>query len=86
MAALHVLPDRQGAIFHRPIVRVRFEADCTLVADQENCAYMPNREAIEKAGLKLDLLVPYAIAQISGLPHKTDPQKVWVDHVTVHAE
>ncbi|HLJ19331.1 MAG TPA: hypothetical protein VKU84_04000 [Stellaceae bacterium] len=73
-----------------PIVSVDFETDYTLVVvrvlDEENCAYMPNREAIEKAGLNLDLLVPYAIAEISGLPHKTDPQKVWVDHITVHED
>jgi len=73
-----------------PIVRVQFEADYTLlvvrVVDGENCAYMPNREAIQKAGLNLDLLVPYAIAEISGLPHKTDPQKVWVDHITVRED
>jgi len=73
-----------------PIVRVEFEADYTLVVvrvvDEENCAYMPNREAIEKAGLNADLLVPYAIAEISGLPHKTDAQKVWVDHITVREE
>ena len=73
-----------------PIVRVQFEADYTLlvvrVVDEENCAYMPNRETIQKAGLNLDLLVPYAIAEISGLPHKTDSQKVWVDHITVREE
>lgn len=73
-----------------PIVRVDFQPDYTLlvlrVVDEENCAYMPNREAIEKAGLKVDMLVPYAIAEISGLPHKTDPQKVWVDHITVHGD
>ena len=73
-----------------PIVRVQFEADYTLVVvrvvDEENCAYMPNREAIQQAGLNLDLLVPYAIAEISGLPHRTDKQKVWVDHITVREE
>lgn len=73
-----------------PIVRVQFEADYTLVVvrivDEENCAYMPNRAAIEKAGLKPDMLVPYAIAEISGLPHKTDRQKVWVDHITAREE
>jgi hypothetical protein len=73
-----------------PIVRVDFQPDYTLVVvrvvDEENCAYMPNREAIVKAGLNVDLLVPYAIAEISGLPHKTDPQKVWVDHITVRGD
>ena len=82
--------DNKNVELGGPIVRVQFEADYTLVVvrvvDEGNCAYMPNRAAIEKAGLKPDMLVPYAIAEISGLPHKTDPQKVWVDHITVREE
>ncbi len=88
--AIEAYDDNKNVELGGPIVRVQFEADYTLVVvrvvDEENCAYMPNREAIEKAGLKADLLVPYAIAEISGLPHKTDPQKVWVDHITVHGD
>ena len=42
-----------------------FEANYTLlvvrVVDQENCAYMPNREAIQKSGPNLDLLVPITV-------------------------
>lgn len=82
--------DNRNVELGGPIVRVAFETDYTLVVvrvvDQENCAYLPNREGIQKAGLNADLLVPYAIAEISGLPHKTDPQKVWADHITVHAD
>jgi hypothetical protein len=73
-----------------PIDRVAFEADYTLVVvrvvDEENCAYLPNRAVIEKAGLNPDLLVPYAVVEIKGFPHKSDKQKVWVDHITIREE
>jgi hypothetical protein len=71
-----------------PIARVTFEANYTLVivraANEENCAYLPNRATIQKAGLNPDLLVPYAIVEIDGFPHKRDKQKAWVDHITIH--
>ena len=73
-----------------PIVRVVYEADYTLmvirVLDEETCTFMPNKATIEKAGFKTEFLVPYAIAEIDGYPHKTDKQKIWVDHITVHKE
>jgi hypothetical protein len=73
-----------------PVARVAFEADFTLlvirVGNQENCAYLPNRATIQKAGVNPDLLVPYAIAEIRGFPHKTDGQKIWVDHITIREE
>jgi hypothetical protein len=70
-----------------PIVRVDYEASYTLlivrVTDEENCVYLPNRDALKKSGLNTDLLIPYAIAEIEGFPHKSDKQKVWGAHVTV---
>ena len=73
-----------------PIVRVAFNADHTLVVvrvlDEETCAFMPDRATLEKAGLNSSMLVPYAIVEIDGLPHRTNKQKVWVDHVRVTAE
>jgi hypothetical protein len=69
------------------IARVAFEADYTLVVvrvmNEENCAYLPDRATIKKAGLDPDLLVPYAVVEIDGFPHKTDKQKAWVDHITI---
>jgi hypothetical protein len=73
-----------------PIARVAFEANYTLVivrvVNKENCAYLPNRATIQKAGLDPDLLVPYAIVEIDGFPHKRDKQKAWADHITTDDE
>jgi hypothetical protein len=73
-----------------PIARVAFEADYTLVVvrvlNEENCAYLPNRATIKKAGVNPDLLVPYAVVEIDGFPHKSDKQKAWVDHITIRED
>jgi hypothetical protein len=74
-----------------PIVRVDFQSDHTLivvrVTDEQNCAFVPdNKEGLLKKGLAPDKLVPYAIVEIEGSPHKTDKQKVLVDSLTVRDE
>jgi hypothetical protein len=73
-----------------PIVRVAFEADHTLVVlrvvDEENCGFLPERAVLEKAGLDPATLVPYAIVEIEGFPHKSDKQKVWIDKLRVREE
>jgi hypothetical protein len=73
-----------------PITRVDFQPDHTLVVvrvvDEENCAFLPNREELTKNGLKTELLVPYAIVEIEGSPHRTDKQKVLVDKMDVQPE
>lgn len=74
-----------------PIVRVDFQSDHTLVVvrvtDEEDCAFLPdNKEGLLKKGLAPDKLVPYAIVEIEGSPHKTDKQKVLVDNLTVRDE
>lgn len=74
-----------------PIVRVDFQSDHTLVVvrivDEENCAFLSdNKEGLLKHGLKPDNLVPYAIVEIEGSPHKTDKQKVLVDKLSVQPE
>lgn len=70
-----------------PVVRVAFEADYTLVVvrvlDEQNCAYLPNRAALEKAGFDTRLLVPYTLVEIDGFPHKSDKQKAWGDKISV---
>jgi hypothetical protein len=72
------------------IQRVEFKPDHTLivirVVDEEDCLILPPREKIEKAGLKTDLLVPFALVEAGALPHHSDPQRVWVDHLTVTKE
>ena len=73
-----------------PIARVEFQADHTLVVvrvvDEENCAFLPNREELVKHGLDVTMLVPYAIVEIEGAPHRTDKQKVLVSDITVREE
>jgi hypothetical protein len=72
------------------IQRVEFKPDHTLivirVVDEEDCLILPPRETIEKAGLKTDMLVPFAMVAAGALPHRSDPQRVWVDHLTVTKE
>jgi hypothetical protein len=74
-----------------PIVRVDFQPDHTLVVirvmDEENCALLrDNKEGLLKHGLAADKLVPYAIVEIEGSPHRTDKQKVLVDKLNVQSE
>ncbi len=74
-----------------PIVRVDFQPDHTLVVirivDEEICAFLrDNKDGLPKHGLAADQLVPYAIVEIEGSPHKTDKQKVLVDSLKVTAE
>ena len=74
-----------------PIVRVDFQPDHTMVVirvvDEENCAFLrANKEELLKHGLSPDKLVPYAIVEIEGSPHRTDKQKVLVDNLKVQPE
>jgi len=39
---------------------------------------------LSKRGVEPARLVPYAVLEIQGHPHKTDKQKVLADNVTVH--
>jgi hypothetical protein len=72
------------------IERVDFQPDHTLVVvlsgATETCAFLPNRTALQQRGLDPSILEPYRIADISGAPNRTDPQKVMVNSITVHAE
>jgi hypothetical protein len=73
-----------------PIVRVEFKPDYTLVVfsvvGDPNCAFLPNRAALEKAGLRTAMLVPYAMISLDGVKHRSDPQKILSDQITVTAE
>lgn len=73
-----------------PIVRVAFEADHTLliirVLDEEDCVFLPSREELQKSGFDTGLLVPYAIVEVDGFPHKSDKQKTWADHIKMSEE
>jgi hypothetical protein len=74
-----------------PIVRVDFQPSYTMivirVVDEENCAFVrSNKDELMKHGLDPAKLVPYAIVEIEGSPHKTDKQKILVDTLTVTPE
>lgn len=74
-----------------PIVRVDFQSDHTLVVirvtDEEDCVFLSdNKEGLLKHGLAADQLVPYAIVEIEGSPHKTDKQKVLANKLNVQPE
>jgi hypothetical protein len=74
-----------------PVVRVDFQPDHTLVVirvvDEENCAFLQdNKDELLKHGLDPANLVPYAIVELEGSPHKSKKQKVLVDSLTVPPE
>ena len=74
-----------------PIARVDFQPEYTLVVvrvvDEENCAFLQsNKEELLKHGLDPAKLVPYAIVEIEGSPHKTDKQKILVNSLKVTSE
>ncbi|HYL74555.1 MAG TPA: hypothetical protein VEU96_10140 [Bryobacteraceae bacterium] len=72
------------------IMRVAFEPQYTLVivrvVDENNCAYVPNREELPKLGIDPATLTPYATVEIDGRKHKSDPRKIWADNIKVHPE
>jgi hypothetical protein len=73
-----------------PIVRVDFQPDHTMVAvrvmDEEDCAFLAARDELMKHGLDPAKLVPYAIVEIEGSPHRSDKQKILVDSLTVQPD
>ena len=74
-----------------PIARVDFSPDYTLIVirivDEENCVFLrEKKDGLQQHGLDPAKLVPYAVVEIEGHPHKTDKQKVLADSVTVHDE
>jgi hypothetical protein len=73
-----------------PVVRVEFKSDHTLVIfrvlDEENCAFLPNRETLTKGGFDVALLQPYAVISMEGMRHKTSKQKIWVEQIDILEE
>jgi hypothetical protein len=72
------------------IERVDFQPDHTLVVvlsgSSQTCAFLPNRATLQQHGLDPAILQPYRVAEITGVAHRGDPQKVMVNNITVHAE
>ena len=57
-----------------------------VTGDTEVCAFLPDRAALQQHGLDPAIIQPWRVAEISGVAEKTDPQKVIVNNITVHAE
>ncbi len=72
------------------IERVDFQPDYSLVValsgNTETCAFLPNRATLQQHGLDPAILQPYRVAEITGVANRSDPQKVMVNNITVHAE
>lgn len=79
-------PDKDVSI-GGPIVRVVFQPDYTLIVvrvmDEENCAFLPNRAEIASHGIDPARLVPYAIVDMTASPHRTNQQKVLIEHIRI---
>ncbi len=70
-----------------PVVRLDFKPDHTLLVvramDEENCAFLPDRDTLAKGGFDTSLLEPYAVVSLEGLRHKTSKQKIWVEQLEI---
>lgn len=73
-----------------PIVRVDLKGDHTLVVfkvlDEENCAFLPDKDTLAKGGFDVSQLQPYTIISLEGFRHKTSKQKIWVDQLEIIEE
>ena len=72
------------------IERVDLLPDHTLVVvlsgNTETCAFLPNQAVLQQHGLDPTTLQPYRFVDVQGVAHRSDPQKVMVNNITVHAE
>jgi len=79
--------DSRDLNFGGQIRRVEFKDAYTLVVirmiDEENCAILPNRATLIGHGMNPDLLVPYAVVEMGGSPHRTDPQRAMATSLRV---
>ncbi len=72
------------------IERVDSLPDHTLVVlltgNTEVCTFLPDQAALQQHGLDPTTLQPFRFADITGVAHRGDPQKVMVNNITVRAE
>jgi hypothetical protein len=72
------------------IRRVEFKPDHTLVVirivDEENCLILPPRDWLVQHDGHPDKLVPWALIEVDGVPHRSDKQRYWADKWTVTDE
>lgn len=73
-----------------PIARVDLKGDHTLVVfrvlDEENCAFLPDKDTLAKSGFDVTLLQPYTVISLEGLKHKTSKQKIWVEQLDIQRD
>ena len=72
------------------IRRVDFKPDHTLVVirvgNEENCLILPPRDWLSQHNGHPDKLVPWALIEADGAPHRSDKQRFWADKWTVTDE
>lgn len=72
------------------IRKLEFKPDHTLlvvrIVDEDNCAILPNRAKLTELGMDVSKLVPYAEVDMTGSPHRTDKQKVYIYKLQVIAD
>ncbi len=82
--------DGRNLNFGGQIRRVEFKPDHTLlvirVLDEENCAILPTKAVLIGQGMNPDVLVPYAVVEMEGSPHRTDKQRAMVTGLRVLSE
>jgi hypothetical protein len=87
---LSAFDNSRGVSMAGRIERVDLQPDHTLVVllagNTETCAFLPAGATLQQHGLDPAILQPYRVAEITGVANRTDPQKVMVNNITVHAE
>jgi hypothetical protein len=72
------------------IRQVDFKPDHTLVVirivDEEDCLVLPPRDRLAQHDSNPDKLVPWAVIEADGAPHRGDKQRFWADKWTVTDE
>ena len=98
ISVCHDEPAETGAEYDRSvngniggqIRRVDFKPDHTLVVirivNEENCLILPPRDWLAQNDGHPDKLVPWALIEADGAPHRSDKQRFWADKWTVTDE
>ena len=72
-----------GGMIRRVVFADGYTVFVARIVDEENCLYLPDKAALQKAGLNTDLLAPRAMFEAEVIKHRTDDQRVWVQGLTV---
>jgi len=72
-----------GGMIRRVVFADSYTVFVARVVDEENCLYLPDKAALQQAGLNTDLLVPRAMFEAEAIKHRSDEQRVWVTGLSV---